>query len=171
MNDIASGIGGRNRALNTHIPITLTNFKGTTNYCTKANYTTLLSGLIVNEPVTISFDFTYTGLGYNGNKSIQLQAKGDVTSWGEGALFYPFTHLIDWSTGTGALKFKYTFNISSDSMKNTKLNFEFRTDNITSGSFTVSNFKVEKGNIATDWTPAPEDMLKKGMTWNQLEGI
>ena len=92
--------------------MTLTDFNGTTNYCTSTSYTTLLSGLIVNEPVTISFDFTYTGLGYNGDKSIRLQGYGDITVWGDGALFYTFTDLIDWSTGTGTLKYK--FLISDD---------------------------------------------------------
>ena len=26
--------------------------------------------------------------------------------------------------------------------------------------FLVKDFKVEAGNVATDWTPAPEDVLK-----------
>ncbi len=31
-------------------------------------------------------------------------------------------------------------------------------DNITQGSFEISDIKLEKGNVATDWTPAPEDI-------------
>ena len=35
----------------------------------------------------------------------------------------------------------------------------FRTDNMTAGkTITISNLKIELGNKATDWTPAPEDI-------------
>lgn len=38
------------------------------------------------------------------------------------------------------------------------------------GEATFSNFKLEKGNIATDWTPAPEDIEKqiKSLTTSQV---
>lgn len=71
-----------------------------------------------------------------------------------------------WTYGDGGYdsgRFVYTFtnNTTKD------LYFAFRmirsykyeaTTNITGVTITVSNFKVEIGNRATDWTPAPEDM-------------
>lgn len=51
------------------------------------------------------------------------------------------------------------FRLSSE--RTTFAGFNFRFDNFTSGArFEVSEFKVEKGTKATDWTPAPEDTLQ-----------
>ena len=37
----------------------------------------------------------------------------------------------------------------------------------TAANIILSNFKLEKGNVATDWTPAPEDQVNKGDVVNQ----
>ena len=41
----------------------------------------------------------------------------------------------------------------------------FRQDNL-QGNITISNIKLEAGNVATDWTPAPEDIQSDIVTAN-----
>lgn len=151
-------VGGRNRAIGTSTPKIGTGFTGSTNYC-PSMYTVLSSGLIAGKSVAVSFDFTYTGLTRSSTSAlIYLQGNGDVTGWNTGAWqSYALYGLVDWSTGSGTFKVKYTFTASTTFMTNSKWYLNIRTDYITGGSFTVSNFKVEVGNQTTDWTPAPED--------------
>lgn len=42
----------------------------------------------------------------------------------------------------------------------TAISVQFRQDNL-QGNITIRNMKLEAGNIATDWTPAPEDGVQK----------
>lgn len=42
----------------------------------------------------------------------------------------------------------------------TAISVQFRQDNL-QGNVTIKNMKLEAGNIATDWTPAPEDVVQK----------
>ncbi|MGX7099601.1 phage tail spike protein, partial [Globicatella sanguinis] len=59
-------------------------------------------------------------------------------------------------------EYEYTFTAST-SADTTRLMFVAGTtwfpDN--NGSITIIDIKLEKGNIATDWTPAPEDLVSK----------
>lgn len=152
-------VGGRNRALGTATAKTATGFTGIVNYC-PSMYTVLTSGLVANNSVTVSFNFSYTGLTYTTGaaKRLVIQGNGDVTNWGPAWTSKDFTNSVDWAAGSGSVKFKYTFIISAPQMTNSKFTLNIRTDYITGGSFTVSDFKVECGNITTDWTPAPEDV-------------
>lgn len=50
-----------------------------------------------------------------------------------------------------------TFTLSNNS-GNIATGFQFHLDNVpTTSTITVSNMKLEKGSVATDWSPAPED--------------
>lgn len=62
------------------------------------------------------------------------------------------------SNSTGLGIWKYT--IPNDGTKYTKIMFriDIHSDNSTEYSYKYWNFKAEKGNKATDWTPAPEDI-------------
>ncbi|MCC6118038.1 collagen-like protein, partial [Lactiplantibacillus plantarum] len=52
-----------------------------------------------------------------------------------------------------------TFSLENDSA-NTATGFEFRLDNVPATStIKVSNMKLEKGNVATDWCPNPSEIL------------
>lgn len=159
-------VGGTNRALGTATPKTGTGFTGITNYCPNM-YTVLSSGLVGGAQVTVSFDFAYTGLKRNSGGGLWLQGSGDITAWNDGAWYsYNFTSQLDWVTGSGYLKIKYTFTASTNFMKNSKWTLNMRTDYLTGGSFTVSNFKVELGNQNTSWSPAPEDVDSQITTIN-----
>ena len=139
-------IGGTNRALLTATAKTITGNGGT-------NQTSRLYALADNAytlfgtgKVTISYDVTISG---STAGKFHLQGDGDPNwaSWGGSY------NLADIGTGTHHLEDTVNFT-SSDNTGSIAI----RLDKVT-GTVKISNLKVEKGTKATDWSPAPEDML------------
>ncbi len=62
-------------------------------------------------------------------------------------------------------KFTYTFNSSSDeNINNIMFVYGTQWHSSNEGTISIKEVKLEKGNIATDWTPAPEDIDQKIIT-------
>jgi hypothetical protein len=162
-------IGARNLALNTSESksYTMTNAAGNDSWAKCNAYWSHGILLKVGQTYTVSFDYKLDW--------------GDVTIPGEACQIgpgigsdngtnAPGTYLADtfamvadlWNYGSGKYesgKFSYTFT----NTKSIDLYFAFRmlrsfSYDITGVTMTISNFKMELGNKATDWTPAPEDM-------------
>lgn len=162
-------IGGRNLALNTSESksYTMTNAAGNDSWAKCNAYWSHGILLKVGQTYTVSFDYELDW--------------GDVTIPGEACQIgpgigsdngtnAPGTYLADtfamvadlWNYGSGKYesgKFSYTFT----NTKSIDLYFAFRmlrsfSYDITGVTITISNFKMELGNKATDWTPASEDM-------------
>ena len=172
MNDIASGIGGRNLVENSQ---TLNNtfnkidaFNGTktisedssakSGKVVKIECTTAGKGFFCNlwsgDDSNISKKFTWSFYAkMNTNKTLSNigHERGGVTSISVTTEWQKFTHTWTYSSsGNRAFIFYPNFAVGD--------------------ILYIKDFKIEEGSIATDWTPAPEDMLKKGCTWNELEG-
>lgn len=103
-----------------------------------------------SQYLTLSFDWEASG----DNISGQFNPQWNVSPW-------------DFTTDVGAIKPSVS-NKSGHYEANVKLNFNgystskatfitFRADFL-QGNITIKNMKLEAGNIATDWTPAPEDV-------------
>lgn len=61
------------------------------------------------------------------------------------------------SDGSVFTPFSYTFTVPAGA---TGIYFSLQNYDYTAGSlFRFNNMKLEKGSIATDWTPAPEDVM------------
>ena len=60
--------------------------------------------------------------------------------------------------GTEWSKFEVTAKVNSNITLTSKSEFTLAHDISSSHTVQVRNLKIEKGNIATDWTPAPEDV-------------
>lgn len=63
--------------------------------------------------------------------------------------------------GTEWTRFEYTSSCSSEFVADDSYVLRFYTGSDTANKITVRRVKLEKGNKATDWTPAPEDMATK----------
>ncbi|MBV4438577.1 phage tail spike protein [Clostridium tyrobutyricum] len=159
-------IGGTNRARNTSTPVTLTGFTGAKNYCPFL-YNMLTSGLKAQTTIVISFTLTYSNATNSGNPLVYVQSQGNITGWGPGLFIKDITNLIDWSTGSGNIKIVSYNTLNAEQMTNDYFSINVRFDNITGGSFVVSNFQAEEGNKATAWSPAPEDVQGQITTINQ----
>ena len=143
-------IGGTNRALGTATAKSQTG-NNTKNQCWPL-YSMPDDGytLFGSDPVMLSYDVTASGSSLSG--TYRIQGNGDTGwSFASGSSTY---HLADIGNGK-TLHIEDQVKFSS-STSNNFTGFQARFDNAT-GTLTFSNFKVEKGNKATAWSPAPED--------------
>ena len=115
----------------------------------------------------LSFDIDVKKFTGSGDGPFALYLQGDVDgSWGYGN---PFTN---YNFATKALAGDYTEHVSyickiANTYQAKAVCFQllYRCDySDGTGKFRIRNLKVEKGNKATDWTPAPEDYYTKTET-------
>lgn len=153
------GIGGRNLARGTsnEYSTPYTNFNGSANTCFDIGRV-YLDNLKVGDMITVHMYIKYDNLVAASGKTIRiwLQGYGNVTVWGGGN--FPST-LRPTLSGSGVYELLYSVVLDKYHVKNEYWVCGIRTDYIQSGSVQGKSFKVEKGNKATDWTPAPEDYL------------
>ncbi|WP_225363658.1 phage tail spike protein [Ligilactobacillus agilis] len=121
-----------------------------------------LDDLNVGDKVTVQIIYQYSGVTSN-NAQCWLQGSGNTTGW-NGGNFYGTPTTINMQTGTDVKhgSIKYTFTLDSDMKKNRYWSVTYRFDNVNKGAwFQWLKFKVEKGTVATPWSPAPEDLATK----------
>lgn len=111
---------------------------------------TLFKGL-EGQTVTVSVDYEYSGFiagSVNNRLGWEIQIIGDIAPY-VGPWYFP-------TNGSGSGRISSTFvvpkNITSIGEGWGYVQFSG------SGTGTVSHFKLEKGSVATPWTPAPEDV-------------
>ena len=152
-------VGGRNLARGTsnEYSTPYTHFNGSANTCFDIGRV-YLDDLKAGDTITVHMYIKYDNLVAASGKTIQmwLQGYGNVTLWNGGS--FPSTLRPSFS-GSGVYELLYSVALNSYHEKNQYWVCGIRTDYIQSGSVQVKSFKVEKGNKATDWTPAPEDYL------------
>ena len=151
-------VGGRNLAQRTSNSYSspYTSFDGGTNKCPGlANV--LTDGLRVGDIVTVRLVYKYTNIVATSGQTAGcwIQGSGNVTSWSAGAFSSSPRKTL---SGSGEHEFLYSFKITADHLKNTSWSTAIRHDYVKSGSVQWKLYKVEKGNKATDWSPAPEDI-------------
>ena len=151
-------VGGRNLAQLTSNSYSsaYTNFTGVTNTCPSLAKV-LTDGLSVGDTVTIRLVYKYTNIVAASGQTAKcwIQGNGDSTGWGSGTFTGSSAKTL---SGSGEFEFLHSFKITSEHLKNTYWNTSIRHDYVKSGSVQWKLYKVEKGNKATDWTPAPEDI-------------
>lgn len=144
-------IGGTNRALLTGTPKTVTG-NNTSNQCTGLyNMPGMGYELFGGDDVMISYDITASGDNLSGTYTIQGNGQ---TGWGfvSGPSSQKLSDIGNGNTRHVESKVKF----GTDRYNNFN-GFQIRMDNAV-GTVTISNFKIEKGNKATAWSPAPEDV-------------
>lgn len=150
-------VGGRNLARKTsnEYCTAFNSFNGGDNICPNLA-TVSTAGLTVGDKVTVRLVYKYTNIVAVTGKTAAawLQGAGNITEWKSGT-FWSNPRIV--LSGSGEKVIKYSFAITSDMIKNQCWYVNIRHDGVQSGSVQWKEFKVEKGNIATDWTPAPED--------------
>ena len=150
-------VGGRNLARKTSngYCTAFNSFNGGDNICPNLA-TVSTTGLTVGDKVTVRLVYKYTNIVAVTGKTAAawLQGAGNITEWKSGTFVSNQRIAL---SGSGEKIIKYSFAITSDMIKNQCWYVNIRHDGVQSGSVQWKEFKVEKGNIATDWTPAPED--------------
>ncbi|MCC4325717.1 peptidase [Limosilactobacillus reuteri] len=131
-------------------------FNGGTNQ-TKEVGKFYLSSLNVGDWVTVVVNYQYQNISGN-NPSIMLQADGDKTGWDYEIFPGRSWQKLQTSSNLNFGAFKWSFRINENALKNTYLNLNFRVDNAKGGWLQWCNLKIEKGKIATPWSPTPNDL-------------
>lgn len=130
-------IGGRNLILNTSTPITATGTGGTNQI---GVLWAIDSNKVAGKQITVSYDAVCsTNAG-----TFRLQV--DADPW-----------LVGDINNTASTVKQHISRTATMSAATGYTRLLLRTDNLT-GTVTISNLKIELGNKATDWTPAPEDV-------------
>ena len=162
-------IGGRNLAQKTSSEYSpsFSKFSGNQNECANVGKV-LTDGLAVGDTVTVRIVYNYTDIvpADGQTATCRIQGSGDVTSWKSGSFNNSSSLTI---SGSGEHIFNYSFTIKADHLKNSRWNVDIRHDYVQSGTVKWKMFKVEKGNKATDWTPAPEDIDNKFTNYSTTE--
>ena len=120
-------------------------------YSTSENQTLLQLGFNVGDEVTISFNWQIAK-----NGSLAFVYGNCRLEWVQGSTYLAGIKnpAMTFSAGNTAGYVTVTVKLNSTSINANKV--RFRVDNSVL-ILKISNMKVEKGNKATSWTPAPED--------------
>lgn len=142
-------VGINNRALQTATPKSYT-------FGNKLNdvfQPYIVKGDVRNTECTVIFDFKGNVTGNNTDSEIRFQSMFTHT---DGTTHYsPIEDITSQIVGKtkGTVKMKLTWG---DIKEGTNTYIRFRGDYL-SGTITISNVRVVKGNVNTSWSPAPED--------------
>lgn len=156
-------IGARNLVLKTSesktatCPASTTNGAYTPTYHVSEYAMALLNGAEAGDIYTVSLDWEQTGESTGGYFYVQLRNNACILPNGSTAAVY---FSADNNSGHSVVPIK----LKSTHITATSDYFRFRiTESSGTGpaTITVSNVKFEKGNKATDWSPAPEDILNE----------
>lgn len=153
-------VGGRNLLLGTGNGFTgIGDNSVNGNFDTKGGHYYLAGGKKVsdlysqygsNGYLTLSFDWVASGSTISGS----FNPVWDNTPWG---VISPNVTIQPSITNKSG-RYEITVPLSTISYSTgVATGLRFRQDNL-QGNITISNLKLEAGNIATDWTPAPEDV-------------
>ncbi|RDF80449.1 collagen-like protein [Lactiplantibacillus plantarum] len=142
---------GTNLLLGTgnNLSITGTNISNqiTNNYLLTNGYNVSTLASALGTQFTISFDWSVSGDSPSGT----LTPQWNNAPWGS---HMPLT-TVSSSNASGHVS--GNFSVSTDS-KNIANAIGLRLDNFV-GTITISNVKLEKGSVATDWCPNPAEIL------------
>ena len=154
-------IGGRNLMKGSKETSKFTSFTGGTNTTMFYRDVTLTPDIKAGDKITVSLTYKYTNIVLVAGQTarIYVQGSGNVTSWNPGFTSGPsiISSIVTGQTEERTLYQTYTFTLSESQATNKSFSVGLRTDYIASGSLSVYEMKVEKGNKATSWTPSPED--------------
>ena len=157
-------IGGRNLLLDTATSHTSAESENGDVYVASWRQSDYLTNtnLVVNETVfTISFDYevvnnsasdAYFYPHFHGNAPTTANVIASNTNRQDSSKVYMYAN--DNPTGHYWITFKYTTAQSTGSINLNRVRLRNASDGTT---MKISNFKLEFGTKATDWTPAPED--------------
>lgn len=151
---VSSGGTGRNLALGTGTPKTYTG-KNINNQCavvySVVDYTILNDAIDNKQYFVVSFDY-------------ELKHDSAATQLALGQAETPWLRPISLSKEAGKHHIEYAWKHTGYAF--TTATFGFRFDYFEKDNeVTFSNFKVELGDVATAWSPAPEDAIKQVRFW------
>lgn len=143
-------VGGRNLLLNSaniSKAIDVTSSSSLNQYWF-ANITTAHNNFQIGDEITVSFD-------------VQMERGEYLKVYDSNQHFeYRFGEFVYNNIGSEIVRLSFTKKLISPTKTGNVWNLAFYNNN-NGDRFTIDKIKIEKGNIATAWTPAPEDTDKQ----------
>ena len=118
----------------------------------------LSSGFKAGDTVHVRMEISIDDVQRFNDKQIvaNLQSYGDVTSWGAGGR--PFAYTIGTiQPGNNWRLIEFNTVMTEEMLRNNSWMLNLRVDGAKSYKVHTKSVKVEKGNVASAWSPAPED--------------
>lgn len=139
-------VGGRNYAFGTSVPVTSTGL----NIINQLIEIGEVSKEVLKdtEKITVHLKIKFDGCVFNEENFCQIQT---IAEW----KYQPNKVVFDKNGENRTYDAKFTVD-APDSEINAKI--KVRVDYVSGGTITISECKVEKGTVATSWTPAIEDV-------------
>ncbi len=133
-----------------------TDFNGNTNQLINISKV-FIDGMHVGDTLKARIVVKYDNIVPVESKTAEIcmQGDGNVTEWGDGGFPHSDPKTL---SGSGEIVFELTDTLNSEHLKNNWWNWQFRVDNVASGSVQYKENKVEIGQDFTPYTPAPEQL-------------
>ena len=150
-------VGGRNLLKNTSESWSSYWQPGSgTNICKNITTMTIPNECVKGDLFTTTIEIEWTGFESSGGKFRLWPQGAQDDNWNH---YNPFTsHLFSINTKSGHAIYSHTVAWDGEA---TKYDIGMRCDcSSGAGKIRWRRLKIEKGNKATDWTPAPEDSIK-----------
>lgn len=151
--------GGRNLVLNSGV-------------CVSSQYSSF--GLsqtyyeLRGQKVVISFDYEYSNLVLGGNNRFGVET-GIPLSGGGFQYFGAFVYLDSRSLKDGKGRFYYATKVSDNVVDNGLKDIEAHVQVGTGTVVKMCNFQIEKGDVPSDWSPAPEDIYNDSVKYTDAQ--
>ena len=114
-----------------------------------------IDDLKVGDVLTCGITIKNTGITAG---TMRVQGSGNVTGWNDGSYYSPSYDIASIIPSGTTKELVYTLTLTANMIKNSFWDANIRTDNVPKGgTLSYKCFFVKKGNINTNWSPAPED--------------
>ena len=120
------------------------------------------------QKVVISFDYEYSNLVLGGNNRFGVET-GIPLSGGDVQYFGAFVYLDSRSLTNGKGRFYYATKVSDNVVDNGLKRIEAHVQVGTGTVVKMCNFQIEKGDVPSDWSPAPEDIYNDSVKYTDAQ--
>lgn len=139
-------VGGRNLLKDSQLNLTTVSI-------VNREMTAYLADFPSGTPITLSFDYEHEGVTFDERSRFGIQI--GVKNMGGYQLYAECLHYLTSASDKGRATRTIILPDGMD-IRTTKM--QCFIQNISGGTVKLSNVKVERGNVVSDWTPAPEDL-------------
>ena len=120
------------------------------------------------QKVVISFDYEYSNLVLGGNNRFGVETRIPL-SGGDVQCFGAFVYLDSRSLTNGKGRFYYATKVSDNVVDNGLKRIEAHVQVGTGTVVKMCNFQIEKGDVPSDWSPAPEDIYNDSVKYTDAQ--
>lgn len=120
------------------------------------------------QKVVISFDYEYSNLVLGGNNRFGVETEIPLSGGGV-QYFGAFVYLDSRSLTNGKGRFYYATKVSDNVVDNGLKHIQAHVQVGTGTVVKMCNFQIEKGDVPSNWSPAPEDIYNDSVKYTDAQ--